>query len=500
MDIMNQDRIKRKTIATSVAVILLTGIIVVSVIIGGISYYYERLNAIEVMKNQVEAIAEKLSFSLVEPLWAFDKSAVSKTIELELKERHINAIYILNENGQIESGKYKDKENAWKLTEYNNNIFQLDKGRMIRLMSYYKNRTKRELRKDSTLLGSVHVYCTDHFLNQDLNVSILKIILQTMALIITTMVLIFITLNRKIFRPLKEISNHSVVVSEGHLTPFEKYSDQNNELGYLVNSFNRLVDSFAKISQQSQEVAFKLKRTVTENKETITLFSEITNNEAASLEEISSTLIESASAIKNISNNSQEGSSKLKESSAKANQGFALIDKIIDSIEGISQHSKTIKNSLELIYGITEETDMLALNASIEAAKAGDAGRGFSVVATEIRKLAEKSQITAKEIEARIGENNSIVEEAREFIINSQKTFKEILETTVASSQIISEISSAINEESVAQGEIINSVDNINAAMQNIIEKFELIKKSSLIIDDAAYTLMNLVAMFKIGE
>ncbi|HOV15748.1 MAG TPA: methyl-accepting chemotaxis protein, partial [Spirochaetota bacterium] len=218
------------------------------------------------------------------------------------------------------------------------------------------------------------------------------------------------------------------------------------------------------------------------------------------IEEISATLEESSSAIKHISDNAKASLEKLLEGSKKAEEGFVLIDKIIKSIQKISEQSNNIRNSLDLIFGITEQTNLLALNASIEAAKAGDTGKGFSVVAQEIRKLADKSKLTANEIKSKIEDNNLIVEEAKKLILNSQNTFKLILETTVSGRQIISEISHAINEQSTGSNEMMSSIDNIYESSQKMVEIVEMNKNNNKDIEDIYKSLTEIVDKFKIEE
>jgi len=301
---------------------------------------------------------------------------------------------------------------------------------------------------------------------------------------------------------MEEISRHTVNLVHGELSRFKKneYLEKGDEIGKLIFCINSLTDNFSKSILEIQNIIKRFNYVLSESKNIVNDLSKVTTNEASAVEEISTTLEESSFAIRQISDNAKASLDKMLEGSKKAEEGFTLIEKIIKSIQKIAEQSNNIKNSLELIFGITEQTNLLALNASIEAAKAGDSGKGFSVVAQEIRKLADKSKLTANEIKSKIDDNNQIVEESRKLILNSQNTFKLILETTVSGRRIISDISHAINEQSTGSNEMINSIDNIYESSQKMVEIVETTKVNHKDIEEIYQSLHKVVEQFKIEE
>ncbi|MBQ1997906.1 MAG: hypothetical protein II220_00315, partial [Spirochaetales bacterium] len=226
-------------------------------------------------------------------------------------------------------------------------------------------------------------------------------------------------------------------------------------------------------------------------------FEDSVNTEASAIEEISATLVESSASIMNISNSTHSSAEKLSTSAEKAKASFTLIDRITTSITNISEQSKKIQNALSLIYDVTNETEMLAMNASIEAAKAGEFGKGFSVVANEIRELAEKSQDSVSDIDEKIKQNNEIVENTQNVIADSQKTLKEILDMTIVSDQFLSQIAVAINETSTGQDELLKAVDNINAAMTKIVGLMENMKTKAKKIDEISSIMESILKQSK---
>ncbi|HCL57767.1 MAG TPA: hypothetical protein DHW82_12275, partial [Spirochaetia bacterium] len=154
-------------------------------------------------------------------------------------------------------------------------------------------------------------------------------------------------------------------------------------------------------------------------------------------------------------------------------EGSSLIHKLSDSIQEVAHNSEKITEMVQLIMDISEQTNLLAMNAAIEAAHAGDYGKGFAVVAEEIRKLADKSAGSAKEIQ---GVVKSISQSIQNNLNHSDKTkagFVLLKKEAEKLRQINKEIASSMEEQNTANQEVLKSSSNINDLVQNMLSDFE---------------------------
>ena len=323
----------------------------------------------------------------------------------------------------------------------------------------------------------------------------------TFISIIVGVVIGFVNLSfiKQMLKPLLALSEHALMVSEGKLIQFKTaYSrKRHDEIAKLIYSFNKLIRSFTSSMRNINEVSTRLQILVNNNSETATTLSSVTNVESNSVKEISANLEELLTSINEISKSTISGAAELHESSKYAEDGYAKIDKISQSIYDVSTHFNTIKESLALIFSISEQTNLLALNASIEAVKAGDVGKGFTVVADEIRKLADKTHIIATQINESIDSNEMFIETARQLMANSQETFKILIDSTISSQKLISDIADSMKVQNVRGEHIMNSAITISDASSNIVDVVSQTKRTNLTIEDVLNKLISTMKVFK---
>ncbi|XAP54852.1 methyl-accepting chemotaxis protein [Bacillus pumilus] len=251
---------------------------------------------------------------------------------------------------------------------------------------------------------------------------------------------------KSIRKPLIELSESAEKISQGDLTQHIEVRTH-DEIGKLAQSFNEMS---AKLKHVIQAVQNSIENVVASSEEltasagqttqatqhittSIEQFSNSTEHQNDMIEKSSVQLNEMDRSLSHMVDTTSHMMESSIDSSKTAQAGGELVQKTAGQmqtieqavkeaelvIQGLEQKSKDITNILGVINGIADQTNLLALNAAIEAARAGEAGRGFSVVAEEVRKLAEQSVSSSKEIESL---TNEIVEE----IEKSQKMFKQV--------------------------------------------------------------------------
>jgi len=270
-------------------------------------------------------------------------------------------------------------------------------------------------------------------------------------------------------------------VAEGDLTKSIKpRSDKDDLVIALSRMISHLNQIISKIVESSNNVA----SSSSQLSSTSSIIAQGANEQAASTEEISSSIEQMSSTIQQNNDNALHA----EKIAGKASQGFielkSATDKIINAI-------KEVVNKIDIINEIAGKTDILAINAAIEAARAGDHGKGFAVVASEIRTLAEVSQKAAKEINE-LSEGNLLVTEEAGRIIEA------LLPNIEKTTQMVQEIAAASNEQSVGASQISQSVVQFSQVVQQNSAAAEEMSSSSEELAHQAEALKEAISFFKI--
>ncbi len=204
---------------------------------------------------------------------------------------------------------------------------------------------------------------------------------------------------------------------------------------------------------------------------------------AAAMEEMNSTVLEVASNAGEANNQSNNVRDKASEGAELVNQVVAAIKSVNDvalelenNMQQLGKQAESIGSVMDVISDIADQTNLLALNAAIEAARAGEAGRGFAVVADEVRKLAEKTMNATTEVGnsirgiqetttvniQRVSESTTFAGKATDLAAISGSSLEEILSLVNANTMLISGIAAAAEEQSATSEEINRSIDEIN--------------------------------------
>jgi methyl-accepting chemotaxis protein len=173
----------------------------------------------------------------------------------------------------------------------------------------------------------------------------------------------------------------------------------------------------------------------------------------------------------------------------------------------IKESSKEIAHVIEVINDISDQTNLLALNAAIEAARAGEAGKGFAVVADEVRKLAERSQVAAKEIAGKIKQSLATIEdgdryanESSEGLVKIQESTRQVSEALGQARTFAQRIAEACSEQSNGSSQIMDAIYQLDQITQQNSATSEESAAASEQLSAQALALQDLISKFKLDQ
>lgn len=284
----------------------------------------------------------------------------------------------------------------------------------------------------------------------------------------------------------------SVVRDDNDLTVRAKYLG-NSELGLISSSLNETLEKFSQVidnlSQSSLTLASAAEETaqtcqynsntLVEQQGQIGLIATATEELSATVNEVAAKTQQTASSAKQVDEQSQEGLSIVQHSYQSIEILASEINGLAEKITHLHESSNNINSVIDVIKSVAEQTNLLALNAAIEAARAGEQGRGFAVVADEVRTLAQRTQQSTLEIEGFISSLQSDVQTAFNVIDNSKKMSSKAVEDSREVEQTLQGISNAVSEIFSMTEQIATATEEQAVVTQDIAQNVMAVEQKS---------------------
>jgi len=291
-------------------------------------------------------------------------------------------------------------------------------------------------------------------------------------------------ISRSITKPLIEAVGLSERLAQGELTARASTTTRTDEMGRMLAAMNDMGERLQSVILSVADAASQLNSVAGQVSSTAAELSQSSSEQAASVEEVSSSIEEMEAGISQNADNAINTNKIAEETSLMSTDGYKAVAETDAAMKEISKKIKIIED-------ITYQTNLLALNAAIEAARAGEHGRGFSVVATEVRKLAEHSQDSAREIIALVEKSQNISERAGNFL-------EQMLPAIKKTSSLVQGIATASNEQRTTINQINQAMLQLDQATQTNASAAEQLSSSSEELSAQAEHLQTQISYFTV--
>ena len=300
---------------------------------------------------------------------------------------------------------------------------------------------------------------------------------------------------RRIKQALDQAIGASRRIASGDLTARIEVQST-DETGELLSSLKEMNEGLARIVGEVRTGAESIATATEEIAAGNSDLSQRTEEQASALEETASSMEELTSTVKQNADNAQAANQLAINASGVAVTGGEVINRVVRTMESITDSSKKISDIIGVIDGIAFQTNILALNAAVEAARAGEQGRGFAVVAAEVRSLAQRSAAAAKEIKSLIEDSVGKVQDGSRLVEEAGRTTQDIVTSIKRVTDIMAEISAASLEQSSGIEQVNTAITQMDDVTQQNAALVEEAAAAAESLEEQAQQLVGVVARF----
>lgn len=334
-----------------------------------------------------------------------------------------------------------------------------------------------------------------------------------------------IIIARRISLPIQQVVAALAQLEKGQLLTRCSVKSR-DEVGLIATSMN---NCFSRLGGVVSEIQHSAERVQNHGNELRTITSQVhhaadrqlneTQQVASAIEEISATVKDAANHAQNVADASQQVTDRAQATSDSVSQTRSRTADLIQEmnqasgrVNELQAQSNQIVQILDVIKSIAEQTNLLALNAAIEAARAGEQGRGFAVVADEVRSLAQRTQASTTEIESMLSSLSSgaqaavismqrcshVADETEELSILGQEAINDISSAITQVNDMILQIAASNQQQSVAAEQVSEAVQRINQLSCETLKSFNDAAETSALLNTEGNSMAEQVVFFKI--
>ncbi len=494
----------QKSLLTKLMMVLSAAMVAIAFLVAFTNYKIASKELEKELETETSAMIALTNSSILEAVFSYDFQQVEAIVKSLVNTSLVTSVTVVDHRGQPLAKANDGDQSENQIT-----------------------RTSIPIEYNGSTIGSYDISFSAQEMEDTLIGQIWTSIWTVLALLAASLITVYILIRSLVLAPVDEVTRSLATIAGGGGDLTRRLpTDSKNEIAALAHNFNLVMEHIADIIRNVVQVNEKVRVNVSKMSGATESTVNSTSQQLREIELVATAVEELSASANEIARHAGDTAERTTATSVLADEGNTIVNlslekvnRLTGQIEATAQKIQILKNNsvnigsvMEVIRTIAEQTNLLALNAAIEAARAGEQGRGFAVVADEVRSLAQKTRSSTEEIESIIVQLQRAADEAHQAMNTSTESARETIDTASKVGSALDkirtnigiindmnhQIATASHQQSSVANEVSKNITAIHGLSENVVENAQVVNHSGSQLINETSELKKQIDTFKV--